>query len=235
MAVPERDELYDFLSPRDAAAAYNPEGLRYELGIPGDVYDTANTYVENGSLMSAIPIEGTQQRAEAIAFAKNDALTQYEPTQYRNLANDPISPNQYRGPAQLSEVPTATSNPGRPRTVAAGYDPRRAVLSLVFRDGTFYNYYEVTPDTWFTFRSLASKGSFIADSLDQHPRGPAEVGDISPEVRAAIYQVSRTAQTRFSGGRAPGLSRSMPVTRVTSKSSLGKAPKAPKPPKPKKR
>jgi hypothetical protein len=227
MAAPERDELYDFLGPRDAKALYNSEVMRAEIGIPADVYDEADSYV-SGDLMSSIPMEGTKGlRAEAIAFGRNDALNQYGPQNYRNNASDPITPNQYRIPAELSEVPTATSDPTRPRTVAAGYDPSRAVLTLIFRDGTFYNYYEVTPRTWTTFRNLSTKGQFIADTLDSHPRGPADVSQVRPEVRQALYQVARTAQTRYGGRKAPSTGKAKQAN--TPRSSQGRAPKPPKP------
>jgi len=200
---PERDDLNRRLDPRDRRALYSPEVMRAELGIAGDVYDEANQYVED-ELMASIPMEGTANlRAEAIAFGRNDALTQYGPNDYNNNAADPISGSgplgKYRGPSSLSEVPTSTSNPDRPRTVAAGYDPKRGVLTLVFRDGTFYNYYEVTSGKWQNFRGLASKGHFIRDELDSHPRGPANTSDIGPEVLQAIYQVARTSQTRLGG------------------------------------
>lgn len=245
MAVPEPDELYNYLDARDAAALYSPEVMRAEFGIPGDAYDQANAYIEGGELMAAVPIEGYAGRAEAVAFGRNDSLNQYDPRTYRNMAVDPVNPAfGLRGPAELSEVPTATSNPSRPRTVAAGYDPRRAILTLVFRDGTFYNYYEVTPDTWRQFRSLGSKGQFIADSLDDHPRGAASTSDIQPEVLQAIYQVARTAQTRWGGQRATtvtkgfGVSKAMPKPAAPPRrptKGLGKNPWTPKAPRPKKR
>ena len=61
-------------------------------------------------------------------------------------------------PAPLTVVPTSTSNPERPRTVAAGYDAQEQKITVVFRDGTFYNYYEVSPTEWTQFKSRVSKG-----------------------------------------------------------------------------
>ena len=71
-------------------------------------------------------------------------------------------------PAAISLIPTSTINPQRPRTVAAGYDPKRNVLTVVFRDGTFYNYYNVAPNIWGEFRKVTSKGRYIKKVLDAH-------------------------------------------------------------------
>lgn len=197
MARPERDDLYGNLDPRDRRALYNPEVMRAELGITGDIYDEASSYVED-DLLSAIPVERSRaERAEAIAFARNEALNDYDPQSAVNQASD--AADWARGPSRLSEVPTATSNPARPRTVAAGFDPATNTLTLVFRDGTFYNYYEVSRQEWNTFKELPSKWEYIRNSLDSHPRGEADPSSISAGVRQAIYQVARTAQVRARG------------------------------------
>ena len=85
--------------------------------------------------------------------------------QLNGLKGDEVIPG-YRGaqneeddsPAPLTVVPTSTSNPQRPRTVAAGYDKDEEKITVVFRDGTFYNYYEVNPNEWATFKATVSKG-----------------------------------------------------------------------------
>jgi hypothetical protein len=102
-------------------------------------------------------------------------------------------------PAPLSIVPTSTTNPKRPRTVAAGYDKKRQTLTVVFRDGTFYNYYEVSSVEWQAFKSRVSKGQYIYQYLDYHPRGPANVNSIPSYARAALYRVSRTSQINLGG------------------------------------
>ena len=55
--------------------------------------------------------------------------------QYLPAGYDPSDPGLY-------EVPTSTSRPDKPRTVAAAYNPKRSVLTVMFRDSTLYNYYE---------------------------------------------------------------------------------------------
>ncbi len=91
----------------------------------------------------------------------------------------PLNPEQIEDPepetgqiAQLTEVPTKTTNPARPRTIAAGYDNATRTLSVVFRDGTPWNYYDVTPLQAANFRRAQSKGRFIRLYLDGHRHGP---------------------------------------------------------------
>lgn len=102
-------------------------------------------------------------------------------------------------PAPLSVVPTSTTNPARPRTVAAGYDKYRQVITVVFRDGTWYNYYECDPATWQAFKSRVSKGQYIYKYLDFHARGPANVNDFSDDARQMMYRVVRTTQIHLQG------------------------------------
>ena len=114
----------------------------------------------------------------------------------------------YKGPqadegtaaAPLTLVPTSSKNPERPRTVAAGYDKVRSVLTVVFRDGTFYNYYEVTSSEWQDFKKRVSKGQYIYKYLDFKPRGPANVRSIPAGVRKEFYRYARISQ-RSSGGK----------------------------------
>lgn len=93
------------------------------------------------------------------------------------------------------ESPTSTSNPDRPRTVAASYDPDRSVLTIMFRDSTLYNYYDVDQSTWDNFHSKTSKWEFIRDVLDSHPRGPANISDLNPKIRSTAYVLARSLQS----------------------------------------
>lgn len=94
----------------------------------------------------------------------------------------------------LYEAPTQTSNPDRPRTVAAAYNPSRSVLTVMFRDSTLYNYYDVDMDEWITFRDLSSKWEYIKNVLDYKPRGPASTTDLPADMRAEAYVLARAAQ-----------------------------------------
>ena len=98
------------------------------------------------------------------------------------------------GPAPLSEIPTSTIDPARPRTVAAGYDPARSVITVVFRDGTYYNYYECSQLEWSNFKRAHSKGRFILAYLDYKPRGVADVASMPAAARESLYRITRTGQ-----------------------------------------
>lgn len=101
--------------------------------------------------------------------------------------------------APLSVIPTSSINPDKPRTVAAGYDPTRMVLTVVFRDGTFYNYYEIDATEWRDFRARVSKGRYIKASLDRKIRGTASAFGMPAAHREALYRAARTAQHRQGG------------------------------------
>lgn len=108
-------------------------------------------------------------------------------------------------PADITVVPTSTINPDRPRTVAAGYDRSQKKITVVFRDGTYYNYYEVTPGEWQAFKARVSKGRYIYSYLDSKPRGPADVAGISATARRAFYKIARASQVHYKGrpGKPP--------------------------------
>ena len=117
--------------------------------------------------------------------------------------------------APITDIPTTTSNPERPRTVAAGwesYEHRRVaggtddvgVLTVVFRDGTYYNYYDVGRGEWMSFRRSRSKGEFIRIFLDAKRHGDASVGAPAAAVSEIIYRIARTSQAIRGGGHHPG-------------------------------
>lgn len=163
----------------------------------------------------------------------SDQLTQQDVNQGFQAAGEYYAPTSY-GTSQTAtdedvdraggntpsfmewDIPTSSTNYQRPRTVAAGYDPDRQTMTVVFRDGTFYNYYEVTPGEWEAFHASYSKGrpwlnrgfpsgSQKADGLFiSKPRGDAGDGaNIDPSIREQLYRVARAQQikTRPSQGR----------------------------------
>jgi hypothetical protein len=138
------------------------------------------------------------------------------PSDYADYDED--NPNvgsaQDSSPAILTERPTSSINSSRPRTVAAGYEPylgsrknprdkQLGKLTVMFRDGTLYNYYDVTPDEWQKFRAQISKGPMLNWNpvpgflLDGRDRGPADLTYVSEKARQSIYSTARSAQTRF--------------------------------------
>jgi hypothetical protein len=106
----------------------------------------------------------------------------------------------------LTDIPTSSTNYSRPRTVAAGYDEASETMTVVFRDGTFYNYYEVTPGEWEAFHASYSKGApwlnrgfadgkQTADGIFiNKPRGYADMTSIPPAVQEQLYRVARANQ-----------------------------------------
>lgn len=108
--------------------------------------------------------------------------------------------------APITLVPTSTTNPKRPRTVAAGYMPSTKTLSTIFRDGTLYNYYEVSSLEWANFKRARSKGRFILSYLDQKPRGFPEEGPMSLFARASLEAIraSQMANKGFQPGQSRG-------------------------------
>lgn len=73
----------------------------------------------------------------------------------------------------LTFRPTNTINPPRPRTVAAGYDPRSQTLRLQFRPGAssqspggaVYDYRGVTMDEWEDVKITISTGRYLNRQL----------------------------------------------------------------------
>ena len=126
---------------------------------------------------------------------------------YNNDASTPVlagSSSVDTTPADITQSPTSTTNPNRPRTVAAGYDQKRKTLTVIFRDGTFYNYYSVENNTWQSFKRHRSKGWFIRTYLDAHPRGAADMGTTPQAHQELLYKVARTAQVLRRGALRPG-------------------------------
>jgi hypothetical protein len=154
--------------------------------------------------------------------------TYYEPTSYQNLAGIPMQ--RTNGPAPITQRPTSTSNPRRPRTVAAGYDRDKKVLTIVFRDGTFYNYYEVSEYMWNTFKMLPSKGAYIKRYLDKKPRGEADLSFATKQAQELLYRVSRTNQILYQGNemyrprRQPKLESRLPKATGRNPSKGGRNP-----------
>ena len=69
----------------------------------------------------------------------------------------------------LPYQPTPTINPGRPRTLAAGYDERSQTLRIKFREGAYYTYFNVPPSVWYRFVRAQSPGRFINSTLNRFP------------------------------------------------------------------
>jgi hypothetical protein len=74
----------------------------------------------------------------------------------------------------------------------------------VFRDGTFYNYYEVSSSEWQDFKRRVSKGQYIYKYLDFKPRGAANVRTIPAGARKIMYGIARASQLKNAGRQYTG-------------------------------
>lgn len=145
---------------------------------------------------------GEYFREYATRFLEDEGFYDETGYGYSNLGDAPsvtVVSSIGTAPADITQSPTSTTNPNRPRTVAAGYDKSRKVLTVIFRDGTFYNYYGVSGLEWGNFKRSRSKGRFIRTYLDAKTRGAAAVGMIPQSHRELLYKVARTSQVMRGG------------------------------------
>lgn len=164
------------------------------------------------------------------AFPTSKYANQYNPNVYDEFEGDPEEP------AALTDIPTSSTNVRRPRTVAAGYDAQRKVLTVMFRDGTLYNFYNVTSSEWNTFHNSYSKGPLLNLYRDGQPNpgflltsphqyGPADVANVNPQVLATIYKVARSSQFRYASNKGTVYRTAQGKAYTPPKSKRGNAPK----------
>jgi hypothetical protein len=187
------------------------------------VNDTEDIFRDNSNFNSYKPTQYTNWAGEKYQTDEGTApeRTTYELINFNsnmnvqqldNAANWKIpgyQPDEAEdsSPAPLTLIPTSTTNPDRPRTVAAGYDSDEEKLTVMFRDGTLYNYYEVNQNEWNVFKANRSKGAVIHSMLDFKPRGYADDSSMSKKAREAFYRFSRGSQI-YSQGKEKGQSKS---------------------------
>lgn len=123
--------------------------------------------------------------------------------------------------AEDLHIPASTSNVSRPRTLAAGYRlyvgerakdyaDQKGTLTVLFRDGTFYNYYNVPPGVWIQYKTAISKG-FMVNRENQYqgsdgvllnyPHGRADISELDPQLQSYVYRVARSSQLASKAGR----------------------------------
>lgn len=156
--------------------------------------------------------------AESLQQTRFPSYPEYNPQAPAASQEEAASQSRSSAPAPLTDIPTSSTNSARPRTVAAGYqryfdDPSLGKMTVLFRDGTLYNYYDVTPGEWSNFSASISKGApwlnrGFPDGKQQvdglfisKPRGLADISGVSESARSAIYKIARTAQVRFKNPR----------------------------------
>lgn len=111
-----------------------------------------------------------------------------------------------KGPVKLTDRPTSTTNVSRPRTLAAGwaaYTPTKSNpnppsgvgrLTVVFRDGTYWNYENVTEGEWQNFHASFSKGKPWLNpggTIASKKNGEADVSSLPPDVQAQLITYRR--------------------------------------------
>ena len=114
-------------------------------------------------------------------------------------------------PARISVYVTSTTNPNRPRTIRAGYDFKRMVMTVVFFDGTWWNYYGVERAEWQGFKESPSKGRWLHQNgynnrdvgTSAGQMGPAGIGSISTNMMRSLAK-SRAAQQALGGAKFGG-------------------------------
>jgi hypothetical protein len=104
-------------------------------------------------------------------------------------------------------IVTSTTNPERPRTLTAGYDSENFILTVQFRDHTLWNYYDVSPSMWDSFKSADSKNEFINSVLNGQPNGSATTS----AKQAAAYKGMGARASKFQNETSiKGVSRQAP-------------------------
>lgn len=127
--------------------------------------------------------------------------------QYPAPGTNELTANFPSRSTKFAEIPTSSSAPKRPRTVAAAYAPdpvnNNGTLTVVFRDGTYYNYYDVNDSEWNKFHGQLSKGPMLNPStrnnpmpgfLMSKPRGEADVSNTPADVLEALHRRSTMSQ-----------------------------------------
>ncbi|GAA2321330.1 hypothetical protein GCM10010149_87930 [Nonomuraea roseoviolacea subsp. roseoviolacea] len=110
--------------------------------------------------------EQRQQRDEQLAQQPN--VVQMDPMEWWALEMARQGNDVYLFDYQ----PTPSSNPPRPRTLAAGYHDSTRTLRVRFRNGQVYGYYRVPPNVWRQFKRQESIGRFINRVLNHYPYAP---------------------------------------------------------------
>lgn len=156
---------------------------------PYNEYITADLPEVMGSKGTVISASSGEFDAISINDPEDDQLDAYDPGV----------------PASITQAPTSTINPQRPRTIAAGYNAKTNIMTVVFRDGTWWNYTLVSSLEWSNFKRAYSKGRFLLahgyqdGSREGGVGQAADVGTINEQERAILAMRSRAVQVHTGG------------------------------------
>ena len=105
--------------------------------------------------------------------------------------DDPDSKFEIDKPNNTVMSVTTSSNPEKPRTLKAGYDFVTGTLTVVFRDGTWWEYRNVPDFMWYDFQAAVSKGQYLRESgLDSwSDMGPANIDSMPRSRRVQMNDV----------------------------------------------
>jgi hypothetical protein len=86
-----------------------------------------------------------------------------------------------------------TINPPRPRAKKIAYSREAQKLVIKFRDGTWWEYNDVSSEIWLGLKQSGSTGRYLrASGLDNwHDMGPATLDDMSPGAKERISQAAQ--------------------------------------------
>ena len=131
---------------------------------------SAERLLSSGSPYDEYPADKPLPKATEVLHTYDDAFADED----GDAEGSDVNPNGR--PAPLTINPTTTTNPNRPRTLAAGYDYPRRTMTVLFRDGVLYNYYNIDVKMWTGFKTAFSKGVWLRNNLEG-PRGAGAGGE----------------------------------------------------------
>jgi hypothetical protein len=184
-------------------------------GRPGQALATSGSAFFSQETISAWDVANkAEYNLRATELAKMDlgpndvASRYYSPKDQDYYDSRPLEVEEAWVGAGLTDIPTSSTNFARPRTVAAGWDANPdnhelGTLTVVFRDGTPYNFYDVERSVWLKFHQSISKGRPFLNKksfTDLYKHGPADTSEMSPDMLNAVYMAARTTQLYY---RAP--------------------------------
>lgn len=128
-----------------------------------------------GSFSGGLPNPLPQSDLDEIARREQGPAPAKADQNYQRYAVSPPDSDGY-----VWIVPSATSNPIRPRTKAIGYNIKERRVRTVFRQGSpaspnaTWAYDDVSPQEWERLRRVSSTGKYINRVLNSHPYGRDE-------------------------------------------------------------